>query len=52
MNVYGLHKKADPSMYTVQAKNCLQNTTAETLRKAFFKENQFWGVSNFPYCSI
>ena len=32
MNVYGFYKKGDPSMWTAQAKNCLQNITSETLR--------------------
>ena len=32
LNVYGLLKKADSSMCKESAKNCLQNTTAESLR--------------------
>ena len=28
----GLHEKVDLSMCTVEAKNCLQNMTAETLK--------------------
>ena len=59
MNVYGLHKKADPSNCTVLAKklskNCLQNMKAETLRQAFFlKKIKFFGfhgvvlVKTFP----
>ena len=41
MNAHGLHKKADLSMCTAWAKNCLQNMTAETIRKV---SNRVGGV--------
>ena len=43
MNVNRQHEKANQSMCTVQVKNCLQNMTAETLREAFFyQENSIF----------